>query len=115
MKLQVRQIDSFIAGGAEKVAAVLFYGPDTGLVRERADMLAKKVVADLDDPFSVSLLSQDAILDDPALLADDLGAMSLGGGAAPGYRRRRQRADDQSGRKRPGLGEPVVASDTEGR
>jgi DNA polymerase-3 subunit delta len=80
LKLQVRQIESFLAGGAETVAAVLFYGPDTGLVRERADALAKKAVDDPNDPFNVSLLSQDAILDDPAILADDLGAMSLGGG-----------------------------------
>ena len=61
------------------MGAVLIYGPDSGLVNERAGRLAKKVASDLNDPFNVSSLSQSDILDDPALLADNLNALSMTG------------------------------------
>ncbi len=60
--------------------AVLFYGPDAGLVRERSDGLAKKVVADLHDPFRVALLTGPMIAEDPQRLLDEMGAQALGGG-----------------------------------
>ena len=59
---------------------ILLYGPDAGLVRERADVLAKKTVADLQDPFRVALLTGAMISEDPARLADEMAAQALGGG-----------------------------------
>jgi len=79
LKVSNNQIDSFIAGGAKNVDAVLIYGPDAGLVRERGKVLATKAVPDLNDPFNVSALSHDAILNDPALLSDNLNALSMTG------------------------------------
>jgi len=59
---------------------VLLYGPDAGLVRERADTLARTVCADLKDPFRVADLSGSALATDPARLADEAAQMSLIGG-----------------------------------
>lgn len=60
--------------------AVLFYGRDRGVVRERADVIAKSATEDPDDPFNTALLT-DADLDaDPARLVDELSAQSLLGG-----------------------------------
>lgn len=75
------------AGEAEKrlakagdVTAFLIYGPDRGLVRERADALARNIVPDLDDPFAVTALSDEDIKADPAALADAMAALSMIGG-----------------------------------
>jgi DNA polymerase-3 subunit delta len=59
---------------------VLLYGPDIGLVRERADILARTVCPDLKDPFQVADLSGAALAADPARLADETAQMSLVGG-----------------------------------
>ena len=59
---------------------MLLYGPDAGLVRERADTLARTVCADLKDPFRVADLSGSALATDPARLADEAAQMSLIGG-----------------------------------
>jgi DNA polymerase III subunit delta len=60
--------------------AALLYGPDGGLVRERADRLAASICPDLADPFRISELSAAIIAADPARLADEVAAMSLTGG-----------------------------------
>jgi len=59
---------------------VLLYGPDIGLVRERAEILAGTVCQDLKDPFRVADLSGAALAADPARLADEAAQMSLIGG-----------------------------------
>ena len=59
---------------------MLLYGPDAGLVRERADDLARSVCSDLHDPFRVAELSGPAVAADPARLADETAQMSLIGG-----------------------------------
>ena len=64
----------------QAIRAVLLYGPDAGLVRERADTLARTVCPDLKDPFRVADLSGSALAADPARLADEAAQMSLIGG-----------------------------------
>ena len=59
---------------------MLVYGPDSGLIRERADSLARQIVDDLDDPFRVSELDPAMLKDDPARLADEAAALSMTGG-----------------------------------
>ncbi len=82
MKLAGRQIEAFLkAPLPEGLLAVLLYGPDEGLVRERSRLLAGKVVEDLQDPFRVATLSGPEAKADPALLADEAAAISLTGGA----------------------------------
>lgn len=60
--------------------AVLVFGPDGGLVRERITRLIRTVVPDQNDPFRVAELSPSILKDDPARLADEAAALSLMGG-----------------------------------
>ncbi|NUB07432.1 DNA polymerase III subunit delta [Azospirillum sp. Vi22] len=80
MKLQARAIDGFLRNPDPKIRAVLLYGPDTGLVRDRAMGLGRTVVADLSDPFRVTEMLGRAVADDPARLADEAAALSFTGG-----------------------------------
>src|SRR4051794_2022605 len=58
----------------------LFYGPDTGLVFERAESVAKRSVDDPNDPFQLIRLDGDVVASDPTRLADEVGTMGLFGG-----------------------------------
>lgn len=80
MKIPAARADGFAARPDPAARAVLLYGPDAGLVRERADRLARTVVEDLGDPFRVGELSAATIKDDPARLADEAAALALTGG-----------------------------------
>lgn len=81
MKLTWKQIDGFIRKPDPKARIVLIYGPDTGLVKERATLIGKSVVADLSDPFNVTVLTSEQVVEDPARLNDEARAMSMMGGA----------------------------------
>jgi DNA polymerase-3 subunit delta len=80
MKLDRRQIDDFLKNPSEKTAAVLIFGPDEGLVRERVNALVKAAAGSGDDPFRVVELDSDTIRSDPARLMDEAGAISMLGG-----------------------------------
>ncbi len=80
MKLQGAAIERFLAKPDPAIRAVVVYGGDEGLVRERAQRLARHVVKDLNDPFRVALLGAEALAQDPPLLADEASSLSLMGG-----------------------------------
>jgi DNA polymerase-3 subunit delta len=80
MKISAAQADRFAAAPDERAAAVLVYGPDSGLVRERAGKLVRSVVEDPGDPFRVAELSGQQASDDPARLGDEMAALTLTGG-----------------------------------
>lgn len=80
MKVQPRQTDSFLKALPPGIRAVLVYGPDDGLMRERAKDAGRAAVADLNDPFNVSVLRADAVVEDGARLADEANALSMMGG-----------------------------------
>jgi DNA polymerase-3 subunit delta len=80
MIVSPRDADRFAAAPPPKLRAVLVYGPDAGLVQERAEKLMKSVVADLTDPFNISDLSETVLDADPARLADEAAAISMMGG-----------------------------------
>lgn len=80
MKIAPRQIDSFIKAPTPGVRAVLVYGPDDGLMRERAKAVGRTAVADLNDPFNVSVLNASAVVEDSARLSDEANALSMMGG-----------------------------------
>lgn len=80
MKLTGKKLSDFLAQSNFGIGAVLLYGPDQGLVRERAKLLAKKCVSNTDDPFAVTELSAAQLKSDPGLLADSAFSMSLAGG-----------------------------------
>jgi DNA polymerase-3 subunit delta len=80
MKLTWKQIDSFVRKPDPAARVILIYGPDAGLVRERASLIGKTIVADLNDPFNAVTLSGPQIDSDPARLVDEASAMSMLGG-----------------------------------
>src|SRR6185312_3352806 len=80
MKLPPARVDAFLRRPDPEIRAILFYGPDAGLVRERADLVARTVCPDLHDPFRVADLTGAAVLADPARLADEAAQISLMGG-----------------------------------
>ncbi len=80
MKIQPARASQFLAAPPEVVRAVLFYGPDGGLVRERAEALTVQVAEDASDPFRVVEMSGQALGEDPARLADEAAAISFTGG-----------------------------------
>lgn len=80
MKLGFRDIDAFVNRPNPAARVCLVYGPDQGLVRERAKKIAQSAVPDLSDPFNVVTLTAAQLIDDPARLADEAFAQSLMGG-----------------------------------
>lgn len=72
-------IERFLKSPDNGVRAVLLYGRDSGMVRERGDLLARKIVADPDDPFDVSALTG-ADAEDEGALETALTAQSMTGG-----------------------------------
>jgi len=78
MKLAANRVEAFLK--APDVPAVLIYGPDAGLVKERLNLLTKSVVADPSDPFNVVDLTMSVLKEDPARLSDEMAALSMMGG-----------------------------------
>jgi DNA polymerase III subunit delta len=63
-----------------RIGVFLFYGPDIGLINERARTVAERAVDDPADPFQLIRIDGDDIAADPARLADEAGTMGLFGG-----------------------------------
>jgi DNA polymerase-3 subunit delta len=80
MIIKSHEADRYAANPPKGLMAALVYGPDAGLVQERAEKLLKSVVPDLTDPFNVADLSEAVLLADPARLADEAAAISMMGG-----------------------------------
>jgi DNA polymerase-3 subunit delta len=80
VKLAGARIETFLRRPDPDIRAVLLYGPDAGLVRERADALGRMVSEDLRDPFRVADLTGATIVADPARLFDEAAQISLMGG-----------------------------------
>ena len=80
MKIKPRDIDRFIRSPDSGLLVFLIFGPDIGLVRERAQTLCKSLIDNIDDPFAVTRLTDEDIKSDPASLPDALSAYSLTGG-----------------------------------
>jgi DNA polymerase-3 subunit delta len=80
VKLASSAVERFIAAPDPGVAAVLLFGRDAGLVRERAERICRAVAGDLGDPFRLTELSPAALRESPTRLAEEAAALSLGGG-----------------------------------
>jgi DNA polymerase-3 subunit delta len=80
MKLAAGRVEGFLRRPDPEIRAVLLYGPDAGLARERADTLARSICPDLRDPFRVADLLAAALAGDPARLADEAAQIGLMGG-----------------------------------
>jgi DNA polymerase-3 subunit delta len=80
VKLEPRRIESFLAAPEPTIRACLVYGPDRGLVGERAARLARAIVADPADAFRVAALTTESLLSAPTRLYDEAAQLSLMGG-----------------------------------
>ena len=78
--LRGRDIDAFLARPDPGRPIILLYGPDAGLVRERADLLLASAVDDPDDPFSLVKLDGDELSAEPSRLVDEAMTVPLFGG-----------------------------------
>jgi DNA polymerase III subunit delta len=78
--LRGKEIDAFLARPDSGRAIILLYGPDAGLVRERADALLASAVDDPNDPFSLVRLDGDELSAEPSRLVDEAMTMPLFGG-----------------------------------
>lgn len=79
-KLSGAKVDSVLRRPPESLIVALIYGPDSGLVRERAETAMRAVAGSLDDPFRTAVLATAEVAKDPARLADEAQAQSLMGG-----------------------------------
>lgn len=80
MKIKPSDADRFASRPDSRIRAVLVYGPDSGLIRERMNALARSVVDDLSDPFRISDLTDADLRQDSARLADEAAAIAMLGG-----------------------------------
>jgi DNA polymerase-3 subunit delta len=78
--LRGRDIDAFLARPDQARPIVLLYGPDAGLVRERAEALLASAVDNPDDPFSLVKLDGDELAAEPSRLVDEAMTVPLFGG-----------------------------------
>jgi len=80
MKIPPARIEALLRQPDPAFRAVLVFGPDQGLVRERIERLMRSVVPDLGDPFRVAELTAAHLRESPAALADEAAMLALGGG-----------------------------------
>lgn len=80
VKIAASAADRFVKRPPPEIRAILCYGPDSGLARERLSALALGVAPALDDPFLVCELSAETVRSDPARLADEAASIAMTGG-----------------------------------
>jgi DNA polymerase III subunit delta len=78
--LKAADVDRFIARPDPARPVVLIFGPDSGLVRERAEALIKASVDDPSDPFSLARLDGDDLAGEPSRLVEEANTVPLFGG-----------------------------------
>lgn len=80
MKIAAKNIETFLKTPDSKALAILIYGPDSGLVRQRASILGKHIVEDLNDPFNAATLNNADLAQEPGRLSDEANTVSMMGG-----------------------------------
>lgn len=80
MKIGARETGAFLKQPDKNTQATLLYGPDSGLVRERSRIIASAILGNNPDPLNRIELNGNQIKSDPAILLDELCALSLMGG-----------------------------------
>ena len=72
--------DAALARRNPDIRVLLIFGPDLGLVRERADVAVRSVLPDAADPFALVRLEGDEVAADPRRLVDETRTIGLFGG-----------------------------------
>src|SRR6188508_559580 len=78
--LKGADIDKFVARPDPARPVVLVFGPDAGLVRERAEALVRASVDDPKDPFQLARLDGDELASEPSRLVEEANTIPLFGG-----------------------------------
>jgi DNA polymerase-3 subunit delta len=73
-------VDAFVARPDPAKPVVLIFGPDAGLVSERAAALIKASVDDVNDPFALVRIDAEELSANPARLAEEAQTIPLFGG-----------------------------------
>jgi len=103
--LKAAEIDRFLANPPEAGGVVLIFGPDTGLVSERATRLVAKASEGDSDPFNLIKIDASEVSSDPTRLIDEVLTVPLFGG------RRIVWIKDASGKNLNPAVEPVLKLD----
>jgi DNA polymerase-3 subunit delta len=101
--IKTSDVDRFIAKPDPGLPIVLVYGPDAGLVRERADALVRASVDDPNDPFAFVRIEGEELAANPSRLVEEANTIPLFGG-------RRAVLVRAGGRNIASALEPVIAS-----
>ncbi|MEQ1408204.1 DNA polymerase III subunit delta [Neorhizobium sp. Rsf11] len=80
-EIKSHEFDRFAEKGAELYRIFVIYGPDRGLVSERAALLARKTGVSQDDPFAMLKIDISDLQGDPGKLLDEVNALGLFGGS----------------------------------
>jgi DNA polymerase-3 subunit delta len=78
--LKAADVDRFLARPDPGKPVVLVFGPDAGLVHERAETLIKFSVEDPRDPFALARIEGDLLADEPERLVEEAHTVPLFGG-----------------------------------
>ncbi|GAA3111019.1 DNA polymerase III subunit delta [Rhizobium viscosum] len=79
-EIKSHEFEGFLQKSARLYRIYLIYGPDRGLVSERAGMIAGKTGIDQNDPFSVTKLDVGDLQKEPGRLVDEAQSIGLFGG-----------------------------------
>ncbi|OLP54013.1 DNA polymerase III subunit delta [Rhizobium rhizosphaerae] len=79
-ELKAHEVDGALRRGLPSQKLILIYGPDRGLVSERAQTLARLSGVALDDPFSVIRLDAGDLQAKPGRLIEEVSSFGLFGG-----------------------------------
>jgi DNA polymerase-3 subunit delta len=79
-EIKSHEFDGFLQGAVRNHRMFLIYGPDRGLVSERAAAIAAKTKVALDDPFSLLKLDAGDLNSDAGRLLDEMNTIGLFGG-----------------------------------
>src|SRR5260221_14780718 len=74
------EVESFMARPDPDKPIVLVFGPDAGLVRERAAALVRSCADDPSDPFGFAILEGDTLAEMPERLVEEAHTVPLFGG-----------------------------------
>lgn len=79
-EVKSHEFDSFLQKSAALYRLFVLYGPDRGLVSERAGAIAARSGVPLDDPFSITKLDAGDLQQSPGRLLDEVNSIGLFGG-----------------------------------
>ena len=79
MKIAANQVNNYINSFKDDLRAVLVYGPNSGLVRERISLITNRVTTTPSDPFQVIDINTQNIINKKSILLDEVLAISFNG------------------------------------